>query len=445
MTNDQYAAPGLGRNRQRSIYRNGVLGRRPAVPTRFAELEHAAKRVMSPRAWAYVAGGAGGGQTMRNNRAAFARWSIVPRMAHGVTERDLGVHLFGERLPAPLVLAPIGAAELVAQPSDVAVARAAATLEVPYVFSNQGCDSMEDCAAAMGDAARWMQLYWSTDEQLLDSMIARAEAAGAQALVVTLDTTSLGWRPEDLDLGSLPFARGEGIAQYTTDPHFQKVVHERIAAARVDADSLGEQRSSAKTPITVGAIRTLFAVSRTHPGSFFANLRSLVPRTSVETFLDIYSNPGLSWDHLSTLRSRTKLPIVLKGILHPDDARRAFDVGADAIVVSNHGGRQVDHSVAALDALVDVRAAVGSDACVLFDSGVRSGGDVFLAIALGANAVCIGRPYLYGLALAGQLGVEETIANIIAEFDLTMALTGASSVQQIDTRFVRPNRSHQAD
>ena len=426
-------AAGPGRERQGVVYRDGALGRRPAVPTNFADLERAARRASSKRAWAYVAGGAGEGRTMRNNRRAFDRWAIVPRMAHGVTERSLGTTVVNTALSSPLLLAPVGAGALMAPDSDLAIARAAAATGVPYIFSNQGCTPMEDCAAAMGDAPRWFQLYWSSDEDLVDSLLHRAETIGAEAVVVTLDTTVLGWRPQDLNLGSLPFARGEGIAQYTSDPRFRDIVRRRIDAAR---ETVAE-----RPDITWGAIRTLLAMTRNHPGRFLDNLRSPVPRAAAETFLEIYSNPGLSWDHLATLRDRTRLPVVLKGILHPDDARRAVDLGVDAIVVSNHGGRQIDGSLASLDALLDIRAAVGRGPTLLLDSGIRSGADIFVALALGADAVLLGRPYMYGLALAGQRGVEEVIRNVIAEFDLTMALTGARSVDEIDERFVRPNPS----
>ncbi|MCK8671198.1 alpha-hydroxy-acid oxidizing protein [Rhodococcus sp. HM1] len=426
-------AAGPGRERQGVVYRDGALGRRPAVPTNFADLERAARRASSKRAWAYVAGGAGEGRTMRNNRRAFDRWAIVPRMAHGVTERDLGTTVVNTALSSPLLLAPVGAGALMAPDSDLAIARAAAATGVPYIFSNQGCTPMEDCAAAMGDAPRWFQLYWSSDEDLVDSLLHRAETIGAEAVVVTLDTTVLGWRPQDLNLGSLPFARGEGIAQYTSDPRFRDIVRRRIDAAR---ETVAE-----RPDITLGAIRTLLAMTRNHPGRFLDNLRSPVPRAAAETFLEIYSNPGLSWDHLATLRDRTRLPVVLKGILHPDDARRAVDLGVDAIVVSNHGGRQIDGSLASLDALLDIRAAVGRGPTLLLDSGIRSGADIFVALALGADAVLLGRPYMYGLALAGQRGVEEVIRNVIAEFDLTVALTGARSVDEIDERFVRPNPS----
>lgn len=425
---------GLGRSRQSQIYGQGVLGRRPAVPVGFAELERRAQAASSPTAWAYVAGGAGEGRTMRNNRAAFDRWAIVPRMAHGVTERDLSTTVAGTALRAPLLLAPVGAAALVAEDSDLAIAAAAEATSVPYIYSNQGCNPMEDCAAAMPSTPKWVQLYWSTDEQLVDSLIGRAEAIGAGALVVTLDTTTLGWRPQDLSLGSLPFAQGLGLAQYTSDDRFLQIVADRIAAARTSG-------TKAATEVTTGAIRSLLKISASFPGGLWSNLRAPEPRAAVETFLDIYSNPGLSWDHLATLRSRTGLPIVLKGIMHPDDAVRAFEMGVDAVVVSNHGGRQVDGSLASLDALPGVREAVGADATVLFDSGIRTGADVFTALALGADAVLLGRPHVYGLAVAGQRGVEEVITNVLAELDLTMALTGAATIADITPDLLVPNPS----
>lgn len=430
-------ARGPGRARQEKIYRDGVFGRVPAVPTDFATLEAKAQLASTPTGWAYVAGGAGEGRTMRNNRTAFDRWAIVPRMAHGNTTRDLSVDLLGTRLPAPVLLAPIGAGALMAPDSDLQIARGAATHGVPYIFSNQGCNPMEDCAAAMGDSPRWVQLYWSTDEDLVDSMIARAEAIGAGALVVTLDTTLLGWRPMDLNIGSLPFSRGVGIAQYTSDPRFLDIVRNRVAAA---AEKAGEAVASPR--VTLSAIKALMSMTRNHPGSFVANLRSPEPRAAVETFLDIYSNPGLSWAHLATLRERTSLPVVVKGILHPDDARTAFDSGADAIVVSNHGGRQVDNSIASLDALISIRDAIGPEPTVLLDSGIRTGADVFTAVGLGADAVLLGRPYMYGLALAGETGVAEVVANVIAELDLTMALSGAADLAAVTRDMLVRNPSH---
>ncbi|WP_305789871.1 alpha-hydroxy-acid oxidizing protein [Symbioplanes lichenis] len=405
---------GAGLARQAAIYRAGALGHRPAVPAGFAALERRARRVSSRTAWAYVAGGAGEGRTMRRNREAFDRWAVVPRMASGAASRDLSVDLLGVRHPTPVLLAPVGAAELMGRDSDVRIARAAAATGTAYVLSNQACNPMEQCAAALGKTPRFFQLYWSKDEGLVDSLIARAEAIGAGALVVTLDTTVLGWRPADLTLGSLPFAQGIGIAQYTSDPRFRELVAARAGGA-----------ARAGRP-GAGAVRTALGLARHR-----------VSRAAVETFLDVYSNPGLSWDHLATLRERTRLPVILKGVLHPDDARRAFDLGAAAVVVSNHGGRQVDNAIAALDALVDIRAAVGPEPTLLFDSGIRTGADVFTALALGADAVLLGRPYVYGLAIAGQRGVEEVIRNVVAELDLTMALSGTPNIPSITRDLLR--------
>ncbi|WP_258348717.1 alpha-hydroxy-acid oxidizing protein [Saccharopolyspora gregorii] len=424
---EETAQAGFGRARQSAIYGAGVSGRRPRVPTDHRELERRARRACSPRAWAYVAGGAGTEATMRANRAAFDRRSIVPRTLRDVSRRDLGVELFGRRIPAPVLFAPVGAVELVHPEADLAVARAAAELGLPYVFSNQACVPMEDCAAAMGDAPRWFQLYWSTDEDLVDSLLARAERSGAEAVVVTLDTTMLGWRPRDLDLGSLPFARGEGIAQYTSDPRFREMVRERVARG-----SGGED-----VRITFAAVRALLSMSRRFPGPLLRNLRSPEPREAVRTFLDTYSRPSLTWADLASLRERTKLPIVLKGVLHPDDARRAVDAGVDGVVVSNHGGRQVDGSVAALDALAEIAPVVGAELTVLFDSGIRSGGDVVKALALGADAVCVGRPYVHGLALAGAAGARDAVADIVAELDLTLGLTGHASPAELTPDVLR--------
>lgn len=417
----------LGRARQNVIYRAGISGITPKVPTEAGRLEAAARRSLlrrpgGRRAWAYIYGGAGSGATMDANREAFDRRRIVPRMLRDTSERDLSVELFGRRLPAPVLVAPIGAAGLITRDADLEVGAAAAQRGLPYILSSQGSSPMEATAAAMGSAPRWFQLYWSKDEALVDSFIARAEAIEAGALVVTLDTTLLGWRPWDLDLGSLPFTRGVGIAQYTSDPRFAELVAERISADVEDE------------PVTVTpqAVWTMLEMARNHPGGLLDNLRAPETRAAVQTFLDTFSNPALTWDHIATLRERTRLPVVLKGVLHPDDARRAFDVGVDAVMVSNHGGRQVDGSVGTLDALADIRAAVGPEATLLLDSGVRGGADVIKAMACGADAVTLGRPHLYGLAIAGRRGVGEVLDNLLAEIDLTMSLSGASSWGEVD-------------
>jgi isopentenyl diphosphate isomerase/L-lactate dehydrogenase-like FMN-dependent dehydrogenase len=389
---------------------------------------------MSGDAWAYVAGGAGDGATMRANRAALDRWQLVPRMLRDVSSRDLSVSLLGMRLPAPLLVAPIGAAGLVRRGADELVGAAASAVGLPYILSSQGSSPMEATARAMGDGPRWYQLYWSTDEALVDSFIRRAEAIGASALVVTLDTTMLGWRPQDLNRGSLPFARGIGIAQYTSDPRFRELVAARVAAG-------GSGGSGPRPRPTPGAVRTLASMAREVPGGFVDNLRSPHTRAAVETFLAIYSKPSLSWSDLQTLPSRTRLPVLLKGILHPDDAVRSVELGVAGILVSNHGGRQVDGAVASVDALVDVVAALGgpqsTSVPVILDSGIRSGADVVKALALGAAAVTVGRPHVYGLAVDGSAGVKAVLENLVAELDLTLGLSGVGSVAELSPAVLR--------
>jgi isopentenyl diphosphate isomerase/L-lactate dehydrogenase-like FMN-dependent dehydrogenase len=421
---------GAGRRRQNEVYRAGVYGRSPRVPVAARALQARAKQALNARAYAYVAGGAGDEVTQRANRAAFDKWAVVPRVLRDVSSRDTSVELFGRRIPAPLLLGPVGALELVHPEADRAVARAAASAGIPMVFSNQASVSMEDCAAVMGDAPRWFQLYWSTSDELVESLVGRAEAAGCDALVVTLDTTMLGWRPRDLDLGHLPFALGKGIAQYTSDPVFRRLVEQRAAA------TAAAPREPQPRP-TPAAVRAMVGMAKAWPGSFRDNLRSPLPRAAVETFLGIYSRPSITWDDLAWLRSRTRLPILLKGVLHPDDARRALDEGVDGLVVSTHGGRQVDRSISALDALPEVLGAVAGRAPVLLDSGIRSGADVFTAVALGATAVLLGRPFAWGLALAGEEGVKQVISDVLGEFDLTLGLTGHTAVDQLSPDVLR--------
>jgi lactate 2-monooxygenase len=426
----------VGRARQEAIYRAGVSGRRPSVPTDWARLERKARRAMSRRGFAYIAGGAGAEQTIAANRAGFDAWQIVPRMLRDVSERDLSVRLFGRTIPAPLLLAPVGVSEMAHPSADVGAARAAAAEGIPMVFSNQASRPMEECAAAMGDSPRWFQLYWSTVDELVESFVDRAEACDCEALVVTLDTPLLGWRSRDLDLGSLPFTHGWGIAQYTSDPVFRRLVRER-ARRRARSDD-------PKPKVTPAAVKTLLDMTRAHPGGFAENIRSAVPRAAVETFLEIYSRPSLTWDDLAWLRGRTGLPIVLKGVLHPDDARRAVDHGVDGIVVSNHGGRQVDGAVGSMQALPGVVDAVGDRTRVLLDSGVRGGSDVFKALHAGAQAVMVGRAWAYGLAINGWQGARDVIRNVVAELDLTMGLTGCTSVGDVREATVLPSPAQQS-
>ncbi|MBV8482680.1 MAG: lactate 2-monooxygenase [Verrucomicrobia bacterium] len=414
--------PEYGRRRQTWIFVRGLGHKVSRVPVDFSTLEERARGVMTKRGFAYVAGGAGNARTMVANRAGFDRWRIVPRMLRDVSRRDLSLTLFGERLPTPLILAPVGVLEMVHPRADLAAARAAATERVPFIFSNQASVPMETCAAAMGEGIRWFQLYWSTDDRLVISFLRRAEACGCRALVVTLDTTLLGWRPRDLDLGSLPFLRGMGIAQYTSDPVFC----EGLDQARTEP-----MTNPVEPPKNLFSLGARWEQIRRYPGSLSRNLRSGAPAAAVRKFLRIYSRTSLTWKDLAWLREHTRLPILLKGILSPEDARLAVEHGVTGIIVSNHGGRQVDGAVAAIDALPEIVKATEGRLPVLFDSGIRGGADIFKALALGASAVCLGRPYVYGLAITGERGVREVIQNILAEFELTMALSGCATLEDV--------------
>jgi lactate 2-monooxygenase len=409
--------------RQTQIYLEGVSGRRPRVPIDARRLEAAAQRRMRPKAFAYVATGAGHEHTVAANRTAFDSWRIVPRMLRDVGERDTSVELFGRRFPNPFLLAPIGVLELAHREADIAVARAARDTGTPMILSNQASQPMEQVTRELGATPRWSQLYWSKSDELVESLVGRAERCGCEAIVVTLDTTMLGWRTRDLDLAYLPFLRGKGIAQYTSDPVFTRLLSQP-----------GPKPPPEQQPKpSLAALATLIALTRAYPGGFSQTLRSGIGRAAVQRFTEIYSRPTLTWEQLGFLRDRTSLPILLKGILHPDDATRAIDSGMDGIVVSNHGGRQVDGSIASLEALPAVISAVDGRVPVLMDSGIRGGADIFKALALGASAVLIGRPYVYGLALAGRAGVREVIQNLAADFELTMGLAGCRTVAEIDS------------
>jgi lactate 2-monooxygenase len=408
-------------DRQSAIYLGGISGIRPRVPLDLDELEARARRAMSREAFAYVAAGAGNEETVAANREGFRRWRIVPRMLRDTYERDASIELLGKRLPGPFLLAPIGVLELAHREADRAVARAARSEGVPMVFSNQASTPMETCAELLGDGVRWFQLYWSRSDELVESFLRRAEACGCSAIVVTLDTTILGWRPRDLALAYLPFLRGKGIDQYTSDPVFRRLM----------AEESEDGRGSPEPRPTPSALRTLIQLTRRYPDRFLRTLTSGSGRAAVQRFTEIYMRPNITWDQLPFLRERTELPILLKGILHPDDGRRAVEAGMDGVVVSNHGGRQVDGAIATIDALPAVVEAVGGRIPVLLDSGVRGGADALKALALGATAVLLGRPYVYGLAIAGEDGVREVLQNYMADFDLTMGLAGCRSVAEI--------------
>lgn len=446
------AARGISRRTQSEIYRAGISGTRPAVPVDPVALERAARRASSAEAFAYIAGGAGSERTVAANRAAFERWQVWPRPLRDVSSRDLSIEFLGTRRATPLLLAPLGVMELVNADADLAVARAAASVGVPYTLSNQASYPMEAVADAAPAGSRLFQLYWSSSDELNASLLRRAEASGCEAIVVTLDTHLLGWRTRDLDLAHLPFTRGLGIAQYTSDPVFQQLVRERTrgasaggATAAANTEDTTPPRTAEPNPpvrLTPKAVAAGVRIARkgsaiTGSKSLRENLRSPLPRAAVETFLEVFSTPALTWDDLAKAREWTKLPIILKGIVHPDDATRALDAGADAIWVSNHGGRQIDQSVPTLAALPEIERRVGGRMPIVFDSGVRGGADVAIALALGATAVAIGRPYAYGLAIAGENGVREVVRNILAELDITMGLAGATSIEELDRGVLR--------
>jgi isopentenyl diphosphate isomerase/L-lactate dehydrogenase-like FMN-dependent dehydrogenase len=374
-------------NYQNEIYLAGLLGQVPAHPLSMAALRKAATRALHPDARDYLEGAAGSEDTLRANLEAFRRWRIVPRMLRDVGTRDLRRTVLGTDMPAPLLVAPIGVQSILHPDGELATARAAASLGVPMVASTAASHSMEEIAQAGGDAPRWYQLYWPRGEELAASFVSRAEAAGYRAIVVTLDTAILGYRPRDLQRGYLPFLRSIGIQNYLSDPVF------RAALAKPPEED---------------------------------------PQAAVGHFVGLFANPAVTWDDLSWLREQTSLPIVLKGVLHPDDAREAVARGVDGVIVSNHGGRQVDGAIAALDALPGVVDAAGSDLEVLFDSGIRGGADVLKALALGARAALIGRPAMWGLAVGGEAGVRAVLRGLLAELDLTLALSGLARVDDVD-------------
>jgi lactate 2-monooxygenase len=365
---------------QLELYVGGLSGVRPELPVTAAGMEDRARAAMSAETWSYVAGGAGNEFTQDLNVTAFDRYGLVPRMLVGAAQRDLSTSLLGLELPTPLLLAPVGVIGLCAQDGhgDLATARAAARTGVPMVASTLSEDPIEDVGAALGDTPGLFQLYTPADRDLAQSFVQRAEAAGFRGVVVTLDTQILGWRPRDLQLASFPQLKGRCLANYFSDPVFR---------AKLEKPPEEDPRAAA-----------------------------------IQWALG-FSDPGLSWDDLAWLRSLTDLPLLLKGICHADDVRRAIDGGVDGIWCSNHGGRQANGGAAAIDCLPGVVEAAG-DAPVVFDSGVRGGEQVVKALALGATAVAIGRPYAWALAVGGENGIVHLLRCLLAEADLLMAVNG---------------------
>jgi lactate 2-monooxygenase len=394
--------PNIGQDMQLEIYGGAATGAAgTALPVAFEDWEARARSVLPENRYWYVAGGAGAGDTMRANREAFQRHRIRPRMARDVSGRDIGVSLFGARYPAPFLLAPVGVQGILHAEGEVATARAAASTGVPFILSNVSSFTLEQVAAAAsssaaatipaGDGPRWFQLYPGKNQEIIKSTLSRAEAAGYSAIVVTLDTAMLGWREADLRTGYLPFLEAKGLANYFSDPAFRALLPK---APEED------------------------------------------PRSAVMLVLSLFTNPRFTWDDVEWLKHTTRLPLLLKGILTGSDAATAIDRGVDGIIVSNHGGRQVDGAIASLDALPEVCEAVKDRVPVLLDSGVRRGADVLKAIALGATAVLIGRPFAYALASAGEPGVRHVIRTLMADVDVTLALSGRTSVEDLDRSFL---------
>ena len=386
------AGPIAFSNYQNEIYLTGLADELPKYPIDFRSLEAKAQEVMSAEAFGYVAGSAGLERTEVANRAAFDKWRIVPRFLRNVGERDLSSTVLGTSFPAPIALAPVGVQGIVHPEAELAVARAAKSLGVPMVLSTVSSYRMEEVAEVLGDSPKWFQLYWPRDSDVASSFLRRAKAAGFSTLVLTLDTFILAWRPRDLAGAFLPFLRRLGVANYESDPAF-------VAGLPGPPDE--------------------------HPDA------------SVLHWTSMFGDPTKTWADLLWLREQWDGPIVLKGVLHPEDAVGAVEAGMDGIVVSNHGGRQIDGEIASLEALPAIVDAVGERTTVLFDSGIRTGSDVMKAVALGAKGVFLGRPYVYGLGVGGEDGVRHVLRSLLAELDLSMALAGLTQINQLDRSVLR--------
>jgi lactate 2-monooxygenase len=368
------------------IYLQGMAGIRPDITTDLSMLEAFAQQRMEPEPYWYAAGSAGSGATARANLEAFDRWRIVPRMLAGVAGRNPQTSVLGATMAAPILTAPIGVQGIMHPDGELAVARATAELGIPMVLLTVSSSSLEEVAEANGDGVRWFQLYWPNDEDVCASFLSRAKAAGFSALVVTLDTWLLGWRPHDLDNAYLPFLTGKGLATYFSDPVFCAALEKSPADDR---------------------------------------------QAAILRWLPMFTGQDHTWEHLAFIREHWDGPILLKGIQHPDDARRAVDAGMAGVVVSNHGGRQVDGAIASLDALPGIVEAVGDQLEVLFDSGIRTGSDVLKAVALGAKATLVGRPWVYGLALGGYAGVRHVLRTLLADIDIALGLSGHAGLADL--------------
>ncbi|MFC0186843.1 alpha-hydroxy-acid oxidizing protein [Fictibacillus aquaticus] len=363
-----------------------------SLPYSYSHLEKAAELTLEKEPFTYVQSGAGAEVTLRANEEAFERWAIVPRVLKDVSSRNLSANLLGTHLPSSFMLAPIGNQGILHDEGELASAKAAAAFGVPFIASTVSTFSLEEIAAANGDGSRWFQLYWSSDFEVTASMVQRAETAGYSAIVVTVDMPVVGHRERDLNYQYFPLALGKGAANFLQDPVFQS----RLSKSPV------EERDVALAEL-----------------------------------LSVFFEPALTWDKVQELRKITSLPILIKGILHADDAKIAVDLAFDGIVVSNHGGRQLDGCFSSLDALPAIADTVKGRIPVLFDSGIRRGADAVKALSLGADAVLLGRPYVYGLAAGGENGVKHVIEQFIKDFDSAIALTGLTKASDANRSILR--------
>jgi len=382
----------FGNRKVNRVYREGMHeGKSSEFPVSYEDLRETAHEAMDDTARAYIHGGAGAEETFRKEQD-FSEWRIVPRMLQGVADRDLTTEVMGQEIDYPAMVTPLGVQSLVHDDAELATAAACDELNVPFILSSLSSTPMEEVAEELGDTPKWFQFYWSSDEDIARSFLNRAEDAGYDAIVVTVDAPTLGWRERLIERGYYPFLDGEGVANYFSDPEF-----------RSQLDDPPEED----------------------------------PQAAVDHFLDIFGDSSLTWDDLEFVFENTDLPVLIKGVLHPEDARLAVEHGADGVGVSTHGGRQVDGSITAIEALPDIVDEVGDEATITFDSGIRRGSDMYKALALGADACLIGRPFIYGLALGGQAGVHHVLENLIADFDLTMGLAGRDSVSEVNRNSLR--------
>jgi len=382
----------FGNRKVNRVYREGMHeGKSSEFPVSYEDLRETAHEAMDDTARAYIHGGAGAEETFRKEQD-FSEWRIFPRMLQGVADRDLTTEVMGQEIDYPAMVTPLGVQSLVHDDAELATAAACDELNVPFILSSLSSTPMEEVAEELGDTPKWFQFYWSSDEDIARSFLNRAEDAGYDAIVVTVDAPTLGWRERLIERGYYPFLDGEGVANYFSDPEF-----------RSQLDDPPEED----------------------------------PQAAVDHFLDIFGDSSLTWDDLEFVFENTDLPVLIKGVLHPEDARLAVEHGADGVGVSTHGGRQVDGSITAIEALPDIVDEVGDEATITFDSGIRRGSDMYKALALGADACLIGRPFIYGLALGGQAGVHHVLENLIADFDLTMGLAGRDSVSEVNRNSLR--------